>query len=244
MIEIAICDDHPQAVDHIQDSLENYFSKNNTPYHTVTFPLPSALFSYMCQHPVHIVFMDLEYCTKEEDGILWSKKIHVSFPDTLVLILTAFESRYKEGYVARAFRFMTKPLIPQELEENMDDCLDELSSLKTISIVRQNVTYNIMLKDIVYLEAYAGGVAIYTVNSTFYCDESLLHWEQELPSSLFFRCHKKYLVSLSHIEKLENHSVLLDTKEKLPVSRRKWTAFQTYFIKFNVRRNCSGRNTQ
>lgn len=93
-----------------------------------------------------------------------------------------------------------------------------------------------MLKDIVYLEAYAGGVAIYTCNNTFYCDESLLHCEQQLPSSLFFRCHKKYLVSLSHIEKLENHFVLLDNQKKLPVSRRKWTAFQTCFIKFNVRR--------
>ena len=236
MIEIAICDDQPQAVDNIQDSLKNYFSKKNTPYHAVTFSLPSALFSYMSEHPVHIVFMDLEFCMKEEDGILWSKKIHDSFPNALVLILTAFESRYKEGYVARAYRFMTKPLISQELEENMDDCLDELSALKTISIVRQNVTYHIILKDIVYLEAYAGGVAIYTGNNTFYCDESLLHWEQQLPSSLFFRCHKKYLVSLSHIEKLDNHFVLLDNQKKLPVSRRKWTAFQTCFIKFNAKR--------
>ena len=235
MIEIAICDDQPQAVDSIQDSLKNYFSKKQKNYHVVAFFLPSALFSYMSEHPVHIVFMDLEFCRKEEDGIAWSKKIHETFPDALVLILTAFESRYKEGYVARAYRFMTKPLILQEFEENMDNCLDELVSLKTIDIVRQNLTFSIMLKDILYLEAYAGGVAIYTCNNTFYCDESLLHWEHQLPASLFFRCHKKYLVSLSHVEKLENHFVLLDNKEKLPVSRRKWTAFQTCFIKFNVK---------
>lgn len=236
MIEIAICDDHPQAVDNIQTNLKNYFIKNKKTYHITAFSFPSTLFSYMCQHPVHIVFMDLEFCIKEEDGILWSKKIHDAFPNTLVLILTAYETRYKEGYIARAYRFMTKPLILQEFEENMDDCLDELLSLKTIDIVRHNVTHSILLKDILYLEAYAGGVAIYTCKNTFYCDESLLHWEETLPASLFFRCHKKYLVSLSHVEKLENHFVLLDNKEKLPVSRRKWTAFQTCFIKFNARR--------
>lgn len=236
MIEIAICDDQLQAIDNIQDNLKNYFFKKQKTYHVVAFSLPSALFSYMSEHPVHIVFMDLEFCIKEEDGIVWSKRIHDAFPNTLVLILTAFESRYKEGYVARAYRFMTKPLIVQEFEENMDSCLDELISLKTIDIVRQNLTFSIMLKDILYLEAYAGGVAIYTCNNTFYCDESLLHWEHQLPASLFFRCHKKYLVSLSHVEKMENHFALLDNGKKLPVSRRKWTAFQTSFIKFNVRR--------
>ena len=236
MIEIAICDDQPNAVATIQTNLKDYFSKNNKPYHVVIFPFPSALFFYMQQHTVNIVFMDLEFCSKEEDGILWSKKIHETFPSTLVLILTAYESRYKEGYQARAYRFMTKPLLLQEFEENMDDCLEELLSLKTIDIVRQNMTYRILLKDILYLEAYAGGVAIYTGTNTFYCDESLLHWEQQLPSSLFFRCHKKYVVVFSHIESLENHFVVLDNGEKLPVSRRKWTAFQTGFIKFNVRR--------
>lgn len=179
--------------------------------------------------------MDLEFSQKEEDGILWSKKIHDYFPNVLVLILTAYHTRYKEGYIARAYRFMTKPLIAQEFKENMDDCLEELLSLKTVDIVRQNVTYRIQLKDILYFEAYAGGVAIYTKTNTFYCDESLIYWENELPTSLFFRCHKKYLISLSHVEKLENHFVLLDNKEKLPISRRKWTAFQKCFIKFNIK---------
>ena len=235
MIEIAICDNQPEAVGNIQTSLKDYFQNRNKTYHIVTFSLPSALFAYMVQHPIHIVFMDLEFCDKDEDGILWSKKIHTAFPDTLVLILTAYENRYKEGYHARAFRFMTKPLIWEEFEENMDDCLEELLSLKTIDLVRQNRTYRITLKDILYLEAYAGGIAIHTYNNTFYCDESLLHWEQQLPDTLFFRCHKKYLVSLSHIESLEGHYALLDNGKKLPISRRKWTAFQTCYIKFNVR---------
>lgn len=235
MIEIAICDDQIQTVDSLQSSLKEYFLKKNKTFHVVTFPVPSALFSYMSKHTVHIVFMDLEFSIKEEDGILWSKKIHDFFPNTLVLILTAYNARYKEGYIARAYRFMTKPLIAQEFAENMDDCLEELLSLKTIDIVRQNVTYQILLKDILYLEAYAGGVAIYTRNTTFYCDESLLYWEKELPVSLFFRCHKKYLVALYHVEKLENHFVLLDNEAKLPISRRKWTAFQKCFIKFNIR---------
>lgn len=235
MIEIAICDDNPQAVNTIQTHLKDYFSKNDKPYHIEIFPFPSVLFSYMQQHTVHIVFMDLEFCSKEEDGILWSKKIHETFPGTLVLILTAYENRYKEGYQARAYRFMTKPLILQEFEENMDDCLEELLSLTTIDVVRQNRTYHILLKDILYLEAYAGGVAIYTVANTFFLDESLLHWEGQLPTALFFRCHKKYLVSLSHVEKLENHFVLLENGKKLPVSRRKWTAFQASFIKYNLR---------
>lgn len=236
MIEIAICDDKAQSIDTVTTMLKDYFSAKDSRYHITAFSSPSTLFTYMSEHTVNILFMDLEFGLKEEDGILWSGKIHDAFPNTLVLILTAYESRYKEGYIARAYRFMTKPLLLQEFEQNMDDCLEELVSLQTVFIARQNVTYPILLKDILYLEAYAGGAALCTEHNIFYCDESLLHWEKTLPATLFFRIHKKYLINLEHVSSLENHIVIMDNSQKLPVSRRKWTAFQTSYIKFNVNR--------
>ena len=69
------------------------------------------------------------------------KKIHEEYPDTITLIYTAYEERYKEGYRARAFGFMTKPLTYKEFKYNMDDCISELSDTKKIFINKKMTQY-------------------------------------------------------------------------------------------------------
>lgn len=97
--------------------------------------------------------MDLEFGSKSEDGILWSTKIHQQFPQTLVLILTAYEERYKEGYIAKAFRFMTKTFDYSELCTNMDACMDELKLYKMIMISSHGNTQKIPINEILYFVA-------------------------------------------------------------------------------------------
>ena len=70
--------------------------------------------------------------------------------------------------------------------------------------------------------------------SSYFCDESLLQWEEKISPNIFFRCHKKYLVNLNSVESIKDHTILLANGEKLPVSRRKWTLLKYAFIKFDI----------
>lgn len=237
MLRIALCDDQPSSNDHLKEQLLLYADKKKVDFQITVFENPSVLFASMSETAFDIVFMDLSFDSVENDGILWSIRINQNFPDTLVLILTAYESRFKEGYVARAYRFMTKPLIWQELKENMDSCLRELDSAQSILIQPHGIPLKLTVQDILYLEAHAGGSRIYTTGNAYYCDKSLLQWENELPDEYFFRCHKKYLISLSHIELLNNHCVQLSQGRKLPVSRRKWTVLREKYMKFDLARH-------
>lgn len=239
MIRIAICDDKPNSINDLDDYLTNYFSAKATAitlYHYIT---PTELFASMYKTKYDIVFMDLAFDAEENDGIRWSKRITEQYPDTLIIILTAYEARIKEGYIARAFRFMTKPLILQELEENLDACLRELKSSQTVQIHPHGIDLSIPIRNIIYLEANAGGSILYTSENQYYCMESLLQWEQKLSEGTFFRCHKKYLINLGKIQKLENHTATISVSEalnskKLPVSRRKWTKLREQFMKYDV----------
>ena len=236
-IQLALCDDQPLSLNTLREYTCDYFEQRGIPYEFHQFLTPSEAFAHIEKNSLHILFMDLEFDRKEEDGMDWTKKITDTFPDTLILILTAYENRYKEGYRAKAFRFMTKPLNLQELKENLDDCLERLVNYHTIRFMHSHTLITLAVKDITYIEAFVGGSSVHTVaGKIIYSDKSLLQFENELATDAFFRIHKRYLVNLDHVTDIiaSKHEILLTQGIRLPVSRRKWTDFQGSYIRHDV----------
>lgn len=237
-MRIAICDDEKIFCKKMEQQLSRYLDSFQMSYEIVVFSTPSQMFDTMQgsigSKPFDVIFIDLEFSDPAEDGIYWSKQIHASFPNTLLIILTFYQERYKEGYVARAFRFMTKPLDERELSETLSDCMTQLHLERQICVTYNGVTKKIPGKEILYLSAQSGGSEIHTADLVYFQEESLVYWENILPAHAFFRCHKKYLVNLHHIIKLSDHSIILVNNKKLPVSRRKWTALRLAYMKFDI----------
>ena len=240
-MKIALCDDQKVVAERLYMLLNKFFAggdkdgKNKQEnYEFLFFEKPSLLYEYMQKNIVDLIFMDLEFLDKTEDGILWTKKIKKSFPKAVVIILTAYDQRYKEGFEARAFRFMTKPIEEKELFYYLQSSMEELELGQNITLLRRGIPYTVFIRDICYLSAQSGGSELWTRKDMFFCEESLLQWEEKLPDSVFFRCHSKYLVNLAHVMKFEQQVLILDNGEKIPVSRRKWKAFQLAYMKFDT----------
>lgn len=233
-MRIAFCDDQKVIIEKLEELVRKFNVQNQFQDDLFSFSSPLELYSYMQTEKIDLIFMDLEFTDISEDGIEWSKKILKQFPHTIIIILTAHESRYKDGYVARAFRFMTKPIEEKELFENLYACRQELQLTQTISLSRRGIVHEIPLEDILYFSAQSGGTELWTCSDMFCCEESLLQWEMQLPENIFFRCHKKYLINLTHVEEFNNNFCTLRNGEKIPVSRRKWKAFQIAYMKCDV----------
>ena len=234
-MKIALCDDEKLIFDQLEQLLKKFTRKNNIQNDFLYFAKPSELFDYMQGNEVDLIFMDLEFGDETEDGIWWTKRIKEHFPHTITIILTAYEKRYKEGYEARAFRFMTKPIDEEELFAYLRGSLKELRLTESISLTRRGIPHHILIKNICYLSAQSGGSELWTRTDMYYCEESLLQWEHSLPMDSFFRCHSKYLVNMAHITKCERQTLTLVNGEKIPVSRRKWKAFQLAYMKFDTK---------
>lgn len=231
-MRIAICDDYKIVADELIELLMKYDKSYEVSY----FEKPSLLYEYMKEATVDLVFMDLEYEDESEDGIYWTKKINKEFTRVIFIILTAYEERYKEGYEARAFRFMTKPICESEFLDYMEAVKDVLNLGDTIEVKRRGISYSVPVVDICYISAQAGGSEIWTRKDMFSSDESLLRLEEKVPMNIFFRCHSKYLVNMQYIKNCENHRIYLLSGEKIPVSRRRWKEFQIAYMKYDTRR--------
>lgn len=234
-MRIAICDDIENTINEVKELIEKYSMEKDFVSEILCFSKPSQLYAYMEHESVDMVFMDLEFHKKEEDGIFWSSKIKKKYPGIIIIILTSYEQRFKEGFVVKAFRFMTKPVDKQELFDNLDAGMEELSYAKSISLMRRGICHTIQIRDICYLAAQSGGSELWSRMDTFYCEESLLQWEQKLPEGLFFRCHHKYLVNLMNVTRVEPQKLILVNGEHIPVSRRRWKAFQIAYMKWDTR---------
>ncbi|MBO5166286.1 MAG: response regulator transcription factor [Lachnospiraceae bacterium] len=234
-MKIILCDDEKIIFEQMNILLEKFSIENHIKNDFLYFAKPSELFDYMQTNEADIIFMDLEFGDGAEDGIRWIKNIKKHFPRTVVIILTAYEKRYKEGYEARAFRFMTKPIREDELFAYLHVSMEELQFTKSISLMRRGIPHDILIRDICYLSAQSGGSELWTRTDVYYCEESLLQWEHRLPMDSFFRCHSKYLVNMAHIIKCERQILTLVNGEKIPVSRRRWKAFQLAYMKFDTK---------
>ncbi len=234
-MKIVLCDDHQMIAEELGQLIKKFDEKNQLQNEFLYFSKPSMLFEYMQNETIDLIFMDLEFCNEAEDGIIWLKKIKKQFPDIVVIILTAYENRYKEGYEARAFRFMTKPIVERELFDYLHGSMEELKLTESISLMRRGISHNILIRDICYISAQSGGSELWTRNDMYCCEESLVQWEQRLSKTIFFRCHSKYLVNLAHVIDFENQILILADGEKVPVSRRRWKAFQLAYMKYDTK---------
>lgn len=235
-MRIALCDSQRKICVELNELLQRYNDEKNIQNKFMYFEKPSELFEYMHEKVVDIVFMELDFGDEEEDGILWLKKIHKHFSHTISIIYTTHTNRYKEGFEARAFRFMTKPLDETEFYAYLDACLEKLQLTQSISISRRGIAYPVLVQDVFYLSAHFGGSELWTKSDAFVCEESLLQWENQLPEDIFFRCHSKYMVNLAHITNVDKQMLTLENGEKIPISRRKWKEFQLAYVKYKSTR--------
>lgn len=235
-MKIVLCDDQKNILEQLGESIKKFDEENNIRNELIYFNRPSELYKYMQNETVDIIFMDLEFFDETEDGIVWVKKIKKQFPTTIVIILTAYEGRYKEGFEARAFRFMTKPIDKKELFDYLSVSMEELQMVDSISLVRRGIPHNILVKDICYFSAQSGGSELWTKKDMYCCEESLLQWEKRLSDKLFFRCHSKYIVNFSHVVSFDKQIIILDNGEKIPVSRRRWKPFQLAYMKYDTKK--------
>ncbi len=235
-MNIAICDDEKILCDLLTTQIKAQLEPLQISHRISVFKTPSALYDAMQKdsNVLDLIFMDLEFNNPIEDGITWAKKIHDTHPDPLLIILTSYEERYKEGYIARAFRFMTKPINDHELKENLSAAIEQLQIEQRICITVNGKTRKISERQILYMAAQSGGSDVHTAKNIYFKEGSLLYWETILSSRSFFRIHKKYLVNLHYVKEITNHTVVLTNNEKLPVSRRKWTALRLAYMKFDI----------
>lgn len=245
MINCIIIDDEKKAREAFKKIINRYYSDKIN----VVADAESVKEGVTAIHKFNpdIVFLDIEM--PGENGFKlfeYFKKL-----DFEVIFTTAFNKYAIDAIKHSALDYILKPINIVDLAETFKK-FEYRNKLKTqqerIEILLANMNMGNTIKSKVALPTLSG-YEMKKINDIIYCegdqnytkihlvnDEQILvtktlkFIEDLLPSTIFFRIHKTYLVNLNYVEKYirnDGHKVILDNGTHLNVANRRIDEFTT-----------------
>jgi DNA-binding LytR/AlgR family response regulator len=144
-----------------------------------------------------------------------------------VIITTAYAEYALEGYELNVVDYLMKPfgfdrflkavhkvmdvIQAKELSETEPVYLEKFED-QIIFVKSGKKTYKVKLTDILYIEALGDYIKVYTTDRMIISYQSMKNVEKLLPSSLYPRVHKSYIISLAKIDMIEGNQIRIKDK--------------------------------
>lgn len=138
------------------------------------------------------------------------------------LILCSRDSRQAiRSYSFHPDGFLTIPLSMEKVCEAMLRCARRWGPfLKRLDVVSERAKIGIPLQNLLWIEGSRRGCTLHTSHRSINAREPLYQLEQRLPSEVFTRCQRSFVVNLNYVQEMTGDSLLMRNGVKLSLSRR------------------------
>lgn len=231
-LRCAIVDDEFLARQYLKD----YISK--VPFLELVgdYNSPLKVIDLIKSQKVDLLFLDIQM--PDISGIDFLKTIDNA---PFIILTTAYKEYALEGYELNVSDYLLKPFsfdrflkaankvlelaekghsipVPQEQGGAQTEPSSATLHERYLIIRADRKLYKINYGDLSYIEGQKAYVTFHTKEKRITALASLKDLEDQLPSSLFIRIHKSYIVSVDHIVSLEGNMVEINDKH-LPVGK-------------------------
>ena len=220
-----IIDDEPPAI----RILEKFVKKIPSLELKATFTKSLEALSFLEGNQVDLVFLDVQM--PEITGIQLSKIINKNIK---VIFTTAYPDFALESYNVAAIDYLLKPIeferfyaavrkaFPQENEERtVQETSKEYTFFKANG---KNKFVKVFFEDIQFVQGLKNYVAVQLPDSQIITHTTMKSVKELLPGGEFVQVHKSYIVSLKHIDRVENDAIWMGEKQ-LPIGNSYRKAF-------------------
>lgn len=227
MIKIAICDDENEQRRILIDIIIKALDLKNIQYKICEFENGEKLTASSLDYDIYFIDIKMDKLT----GIDTAKKIRFVREDAVIIFITAFKDYVFDAFDVRAFHYLLKPIDNEKLKSVLYSALSQFES-KDKFIIAKTIykSSKILLKDIMYIEAYQRKLKVHTNYNIIEYYHKLSDMEQELQEHNFFRCHKSFIVNLEYVQSYDNTFITLKNSEKIYLSRSKLSDFSKTFM--------------
>jgi DNA-binding LytR/AlgR family response regulator len=185
------------------------------------FTNPFKALEFLLKTPVDIVFIDINM--PELTGIELLKSLPV-LPK--IIFTTAYSEHGAESYEYNAVDYLLKPLKYDRFLKAVNKAMENSFSEKKETINRYDKesfliksgsqTFKIATDDIFYIEGAGNYITFYTKKGKIMALVPMSEILKILPSNIFVRIHRSYIVSIKHVEIIEKARVKIN-KTQIPI---------------------------
>lgn len=227
MIKLVICDDEAAQRKMIVALLKRALTLKNIEYNILEFKNGEELTASALDYDIYFIDIKMDKLS----GVEAAKKIRFIKENAIIIFITAFKDYVFDAFDVRAFNYILKPIDENRLKDVLYSALEQFEHKDKFILVKTNKqSSKILIKDIMYIEAYQRKLKIHTTYNIIEYYHKLSDIEKELEQYNFFRCHKSFIVNLEYVQSYDNTFITLKNSEKILVSRYKLTDFSKTFM--------------
>ncbi len=219
-LKCIIVDDEPVARKVLQEFVEdiNYLELIGQAEN------PLKAISLLDENDIDIIFLDINMPKINGIDFLKSSNTHAA-----IIMTTAYAEYAVEAYGLDVLDYLVKPIAFDRFLKACNKAKEvrELKSLLKVSadkindhffIKCDNQIEKVFYNDLVYAEAMLNYVMLYTQSRKLMVYVTIKSLEEQLPSDLFIKIHKSFIVNRSKIKSIEGN-ILHIGNEKIAISQ-------------------------
>lgn len=229
---ILIVEDKPEEAAYLQKTLAEFEYE----VAGVTDNMDSAYQLYLEKRP-RICVVDI-YLNGKPDGVAFAKMLGDCNEIVPIIFLTGNYDNIT-FYLAKTTNphsYLLKPYNPLELQYAIELAMDKIKTVPiqesdTLFVKRGSQMTRLNVPDIKYIEVDGKYSKIVCKAEKFLVQQPLKDLQLQLPSSLFSRIHRNYLVNIGEVTKIDtvSNEVLFKDGTSLSFSRRYLDSLLDYF---------------
>lgn len=218
-ISCIIIDDEPLA----RKGLREYISDVEDLELAGEFDNALSAASLIASGSVQLLFLDIQL--PKITGLDFFKTLTQAPP---VIFTTAYPQYALEGYEVNALDYLVKPISFERFLKAVQKAREyyEWRQLQTspadaadyFYVKADNKLVKIAYQDVLFIEALQNYVVIHTPDRKFMTYLTFRSVEEYLPTSLFCKVHKSYIVSMAKIDSIEGNDIKIGAHH-IPISR-------------------------
>lgn len=240
-MKVLIVDDEPLARGELRYLLEGFDEVDSI---SEAESIEETLEEMLSDKP-DLLFLDIHL--SDESGLNLAEKIQKMDKPPMIIFATAYDEHAIKAFELNAIDYVLKPFdidrIKQAVKkaykehEIRNNAVKELSKdvssveekvnadiSKTLPIQVNDSIFVLKLEEIVAVAVEDGKTSIHTEDNVYNTTSPLSSYEKKLPSSIFLRVHRGYIINKNFIKEIQpwfNHTyqVTMENKLKVPVSR-------------------------
>jgi two-component system, LytTR family, response regulator len=240
MINCLIIDDEQAAIDVLKIYIKGVSSLN-----LVAESLgPVGALEIVYTQKIDLIFIDIQM--PELSGLDFIK---LTKGRSKFILTTAYKQYALEGYEYNVVDYLLKPISFERFLQAIQKVQDTMIPVSTpqeiqiisnsksedyIFIKTDNRMQKVNFAEILYVEGLGNYVTVHTTKGKFVTLLNVKDLEENLPSEMFMRVHRSYIISLGKIEFVEGNQIFLDKDTFIPLGEtyknQLWTALDSKII--------------
>lgn len=229
MINIAICDDDRIDGEILFELVDGYLSCVKSNHHVELFESGEEFLG--SGFVPDILFLDI--IMDQKDGIQVGLEFKNCHEDTIIIYTTNLKEKMMIALNRlHAFGYLIKPINRDELFQILSDAIKKIQNRQKpakdiVTFLSQNKTMlKLVAADIYYFEYCDRKVKIVTKDSTYLCRDKIGSIAEKMEKYGFAMSHQSFVVNLSHIYMLKDHSVIMNNGDTVFLAQKRASAIR------------------